>query len=58
MSVGANVPRRDGFDKVTGRARYVDDLTCEGMLHGRTVRSPVPKGRLERIEFEKGLPWD
>jgi CO/xanthine dehydrogenase Mo-binding subunit len=58
MSVGANTPRRDGFDKVTGRARYVDDLTGEGMLHGRTVRSQVPKGRLERIEFEKGLPWD
>ncbi len=58
MSVGASVPRRDGFDKVTGRARYVDDLVCEGMLHGRTVRSPVPRGRLERIEFEKGLPWD
>jgi len=58
MSVGANVPRRDGFDKVTGRARYVDDLTCEGMLHGRTVRSPIPRGRLERIEYENGLPWD
>jgi len=58
MSVGANVPRRDGFDKVTGRARYVDDLTSEGMLYGRTVRSPVPRGRLERIEFEGGLPWD
>jgi CO/xanthine dehydrogenase Mo-binding subunit len=58
MVVGTNVARRDGFDKVTGRARYVDDLGGEGMLHGRTVRSSVAKGRLEGIEFEAGLPWD
>jgi CO/xanthine dehydrogenase Mo-binding subunit len=57
MIVGASVRRKDGVEKLTGRARYVDDLVLPGMLHGRTIRAPVPRGRLERIEFDPGLPW-
>ena len=40
-AIGRAVPRRDGRAKVTGQARYIDDLTLPGMLHGVTVRSPV-----------------
>jgi CO/xanthine dehydrogenase Mo-binding subunit len=58
MIVGASVRRKDGVEKLTGRARYVDDLSVPGMLHGRTVRSAIPRGRLERIEFDPALPWD
>src|SRR5262245_12336361 len=57
MIVGASVRRKDGVEKLTGRARYVDDIALPGMLHGRTVRSPVPRGRLERIDFDPALPW-
>ena len=35
------MPRAEGVDKVTGRARYVDDLVFPGMIHGATVRSTV-----------------
>ena len=35
-SVGVNVPRKDGRDKVTGAALYLDDLRVPGVLHGRT----------------------
>ena len=28
------------------------------MLHGVTVRSPVPRGRIRDIEFPPGIPWD
>ncbi len=58
MIVGASVRRKDGVEKLTGRARYVDDLVLTGMLYGRTVRASVPRGRLERIEFDPALPWD
>src|SRR5262249_43873446 len=37
-SIGVSVPKLEGFDKVTGRARYIDDLRVPGILHGRTVR--------------------
>ena len=57
-AIGSAVPRREGAAKVTGQARYVDDLTMPGMLHGVTVRSPVPRGLIRAIEYGAGVPWD
>jgi len=56
-SIGAPRPRRDGYAKVTGQARYVDDLVLPGMLHGITVRSPVARGFIRRIDFSPEIPW-
>ncbi len=56
--VGKPVLRKEGRDKVTGASKYIDDLSFPGMLHGATVRSPVPRGRIRGIEFPPGLPWD
>jgi len=56
--VGQPVPRKDGREKVTGQARYVDDLVFPGMLHGVTVRSPAPRGRIRKITFGGGIPWE
>jgi CO/xanthine dehydrogenase Mo-binding subunit len=50
--------RKEGRSKVTGAARYVDDLTMPGMLYGATVRSPAPRGRIRSITFDEGIPWD
>jgi CO/xanthine dehydrogenase Mo-binding subunit len=58
QTVGQPVPRKEGRAKVTGAAKYVDDLKFPGMLHGATVRSPVARGRIRGIEFPPGLPWD
>ena len=35
-AVGKNVRRKDSDAKVTGAAKYIDDLTFPGMLHGTT----------------------
>ena len=51
-SVGRRVARKEGTSKVTGAARYVDDLTFPGMLHGTTVRSTIPRGEIAGIRFE------
>jgi len=56
--VGTSVPRKEGRDKVTGQARYVDDLTVPGMLHGVAVRSPIARGIIRNISFSDGIPWD
>ena len=56
--VGRSVPRKEGRDKVTGRARYIDDFTFPGMLYGATVRSHCARGRIRRISFEGGIPWN
>jgi CO/xanthine dehydrogenase Mo-binding subunit len=55
--IGTPVPRKEGADKVAGRARYVDDLRFEGMIWGATVRSPAPRGRINAIHFAEGIPW-
>ena len=57
-SIGKAVPRKEGRKKVTGQALYVDDLYFPGMLHGTTVRSPSPRGRITNISFEGDIPWD
>src|SRR5271154_4048229 len=56
--VGASVARKEGRDKVTGRARYVDDMTLPGMLFGATVRSSVARGKIKKISFGAEINWD
>jgi CO/xanthine dehydrogenase Mo-binding subunit len=55
--VGASVPRVDGVAKVTGRARYLDDLDAPGAWHGATVRSKIAHGVLEAIELDPAFDW-
>ena len=56
--IGKSVPRKEGREKVTGRAKYVDDLKFPGMIFGATVRSPAARGRILGIHFEPGIPWE
>jgi CO/xanthine dehydrogenase Mo-binding subunit len=50
--VGTSVPRSDGLAKVSGAARYIDDLSFPGMLHGRTVRATVASGAIRSIAHD------
>ncbi len=56
--VGSSVPRKEGWDKVTGAARYVDDMVLPGMLHGATVRSNIARGKIRNISFDPRVAWD
>src|ERR1700746_1707501 len=56
--VGVSVPRKEGRDKVTGQAQYVDDMVLPNMLYGATVRSKIPRGRIKQITFGPGIAWD
>ena len=56
--IGRPVPRKEGHDKVTGRAHYIDDVTLPSMLFGATVRSSIPRGKIKRITFGPGIDWD
>ena len=55
--IGQPVLRKEGFGKVTGRSRYIDDLTFPGMLYGATVRSATARGRIRGISFGGNIPW-
>jgi CO/xanthine dehydrogenase Mo-binding subunit len=51
-AVGRNVPRKEGIEKVTGAAKYIDDLRLPGMLYGTTIRSTIPCGAIRSIELQ------
>jgi len=48
--VGQNIPRVDGVDKVTGKAKFTGDLVIPGMLFGKILRSPYPHARIASID--------
>ena len=48
--VGKRIPRRDGPDKVTGRAKYTVDIKLPGLLVGRILRSPHPHAKILNID--------
>jgi len=51
--VGHPVPRVDAIEKVTGRARYVTDLTLPGMAHAKVLRSPYAHARVRRVDVTR-----
>src|SRR5436309_10341213 len=53
--LGTRPIRHDGIDKVTGRAIYGADVQMSGLLHGRILRSPIPHGRIKKIDASKAL---
>lgn len=55
--VGQSVPRKEGRSKVIGQARYVDDLVFPDMLHGTTIRSNIPRGKILGVHFDPAVPW-
>ncbi|MGI9180789.1 MAG: xanthine dehydrogenase family protein molybdopterin-binding subunit [Longimicrobiaceae bacterium] len=48
--IGSRMRKTDGLAKSTGRARYTDDITLPGMLHGKILRSPHPHARILSID--------
>jgi CO/xanthine dehydrogenase Mo-binding subunit len=55
--IGKSVPRKEGRDKVTGAARYIEDITFPAMLYGATVRSQIPRGMIKKISFDPQIDW-
>jgi CO/xanthine dehydrogenase Mo-binding subunit len=51
--VGKPLNRRDGVEKVTGKAKYSGDIKLPGMLYGKTLHCPYPRARILRIDVSK-----
>ena len=48
--VGTRAVRPDGVDKVTGRAKFGADMSMQGQLVGKVLRSPHPHARIRSID--------
>jgi CO/xanthine dehydrogenase Mo-binding subunit len=53
--VGQNYVTPDLVAKVTGQAKYAEDFRVEGMLFVKLLLSPVPHGRVKRLDASKAL---
>ncbi len=51
-TVGTDILRRDGPEKLTGRARYAGDVRLPGMLYARLVSSPYASAKITSIDTE------
>ncbi len=51
--VGTRPIRHDGFEKVTGAAKYGADIQLAGMLHGKILRSPHAHAYIRSIDTSK-----
>ena len=56
--IGTPTKRIEGLEKVTGAARYTEDLQFPGMLYARLVLSPHPHARVTRLpkDIALGVP--
>jgi CO/xanthine dehydrogenase Mo-binding subunit len=52
-TVGKALPRIEGFGKVTGQTKYAADLTFDGLLWAKVLRSSVPHARIVSIDTSK-----
>jgi len=53
--IGKNYVTADLHAKVTGKSKYAEDFRAEGMLFCKLLLSPVPHGRVKRIDASKAL---
>jgi len=51
--IGKAVRKKDGGEKVTGRTRFLHDLTLPRMAHGKILRAKLPHARIVRIDVSR-----
>lgn len=52
-TVGKREVNVDGFKKVLGTAKYIEDIYLPNMLHGKLFRSKLPHAKILKIDIEK-----
>ncbi len=53
--IGQDISPPDLVAKVTGRAKFAEDFRAEGMVFAKLLLSPMPHGRVRRIDASAAL---
>ena len=53
--IGKDFTPPDVHGKVTGKAKFAEDFSVEGMLYARLLTSPVPHARILPIDVSEAL---
>ncbi len=51
--IGKSITRKDSIEKVTGAAVFTHDLAVQGMLYGKTVKSPHAYARIKNVDISE-----
>jgi len=51
--IGKSIPKRDGIDKMTGKATYIADIKLHAMLYAKVVSSIHPHALVKEIDTKK-----
>jgi CO/xanthine dehydrogenase Mo-binding subunit len=51
LAIGQDVTRKEAWEKVTGRARYIADMASPGLLHGVLVTSTCAHAKINNIDY-------
>ena len=55
MIIGKNVARVDAYDKVTGQAKYTEDIGVANLLVAKLVRSTIANGRVLKVDIDEAM---
>ena len=55
MGIGTSINRVDAYEKVTGSARYTDDLRPKNCLVAKVVRSTIANGLVKSFDLSQAL---
>ena len=53
IGIGVSIPRKESFDKVTGKARYTDDTLIPGTLHAKMLTSSYAHAKIKSIDISE-----
>jgi CO/xanthine dehydrogenase Mo-binding subunit len=53
--IGQDISPPDLVAKVTGRAKFAEDFRAEGMVFAKLLLSPMPHGRVRRLDTSRAL---
>lgn len=53
--IGKSIPRKESLDKVTGRAKYINDFAMPGLLYARIVVSPYAHAKIKSVNISDAL---
>jgi len=56
--IGSDFTPPDVIGKVTGKAKYAEDIHVDGMVYARLLTSPVPHARIKSMDLSEALAMD
>jgi len=55
--IGQSIPKIDSYTKVTGAAKYADDMTLPRMAYGRILRSPHAHASIRKLDVSRARAY-